>query len=69
MKPNFLTIVFLFLLSMPCLADSQVDDFFRSTGKINTVLGVVIILFAVLFIYLIRLDKKIEKLENQIKDE
>jgi len=66
-KLFFLTIFFLIGLSLN--AESAMDDFFRSTGKINTVLGVVLILFFVLIIYLVRLDKKISKIEKRIKDE
>jgi len=70
MKPNFIVTFCLFLCSSNALlAEGGVDDFFRSTGKINTVLAVVIILFLVLLFFLIRLDSKLGKLEKQINDE
>jgi hypothetical protein len=47
----------------------KVDDFFRSTGKINVVIGVILILFIGIIIYLISLDRKIKSLENRIKNE
>jgi len=70
MKLNLLSTSLLFFLSLSSLlANSTFDDFFRSTGKINTVLGVVVILFIVLLFFLIRLDRKIGKLEKQMKNE
>jgi di/tricarboxylate transporter len=69
MKPPITTTVILVLSAIQLNAQSSIDDFFRSTGKIYTVLGVVVLLFIVLIIYLIRLEKKISKIEKQINDE
>ncbi len=69
MKPTITTLFLLIITTMTLTAQSGIDDFFRSTGKIYTVLGVVVILFLVLIIYLIRLEKKISKIEKQINDE
>lgn len=70
MKPNFLLTFFLSLmLSTALLAEGETQDFFRSTGKINVVLAVVLILFFVLLFFLIRLDSKVGKIEKQINDE
>jgi len=69
MKNYFLSILLLPVFCSPLLGQSAVDDFFRSTGKIYTVLGVVVILFFVLIIYLIKLDKKISKIEKDISNE
>ncbi len=69
MKPTITTLFLLIISTMTLTAQSGIDDFFRSTGKIYTVLGVVVILFLVLIIYLIRLEKKISKIEKQINDE
>lgn len=69
MKPPIITTVILVLMTMQLNAQSSIADFFRSTGKIYTVLGVVVLLFIVLIIYLIRLEKKISKIEKQINDE
>ncbi len=68
-KKLALIIIFFFKLSFDVSAQDMLQDFFRSTGKINTVLAVVIILFAVLLILLLRLDEKLNKLENKINDE
>jgi CcmD family protein len=48
---------------------AQAMDFLRSTGKIYTVVVVIAIIFIGLAIYLIRLDNKLTKLENHIKNE
>ena len=70
MKSNYLFTFFLFLIASSSLAaQNTADDFFRSTGKINTVLAVVLILFFVLIFFLMRLELKIGKLEKHQKDE
>ena len=43
-------------------------DFMRSTGKIYVVVAVILAIFAGLVLFLIYLDRKLTKLENQIKD-
>lgn len=70
MKSNFIYIFSLILLT-PAIGSGQAltDDFFRNTGKINTVLAVVLILFFVLIAYLVTLDLKLRKLEKHQKDE
>lgn len=42
----------------------QMADAMRSNGKIYVVVSVVATIFAGIFLYLIRLDRKISKLEN-----
>ena len=44
-------------------------DFLRSTGKIYTVVAVIVILFIGIVLYLYRIDNKLTKLENQLKNE
>ena len=41
-------------------------DFMRSTGKIYVVVAVIVAIFVGIVIYLVSLDRKITKLENQI---
>jgi len=70
MKSNLVYICSLVLLSCVSLSGQDAtDDFFRNTGKINTVLAVVLILFFVLIGYLVTLDRKLRKLEKHQKDE
>ncbi len=40
------------------------EDFFRSTGKIYVVVAIIAITFLVIVFYLIRLERKINKLEK-----
>ena len=60
-------------LLLPCGAtaagESGVVDFLRNTGKIYSVVTLVLIVFIGMIIFLIRLDKKLTKLENQINNE
>lgn len=44
------------------------QDFMRSIGKIYVVVAVLVVTLIGFFYYLIRLDNKIAKLENQIKN-
>jgi len=41
----------------------------RSTGKIYTVVAVIVIIFIGIVMYLYRIDNKLTKLENQFKNE
>jgi CcmD family protein len=64
-----LTLSFIFGMIHSSYAESQAIDFLRSTGKIYSVVGVIVIIFLGLAIYLWRIDRKLTKLENHIKDE
>lgn len=46
------------------VADVEMADSFRSEGKIYVVLAVVLIILMGLFLYLIRIDKKLAMLEK-----
>ena len=41
-------------------------DFMRNTGMIYVVVGVILIIFIGIIVYLINIDRKLTKLENQI---
>ena len=65
--------VMLALLSFPALAqtqnnDSALNDMMKSNEKIYVVVAVVLLIFIGLFWYLIRLDRKITKLEKENKN-
>lgn len=73
---NIKKIVFLFgllLLQMASFAQEaaapavEMATELRSSGKIYVVVAVLLIIFAGIAIYLTRLDRKISKLENEIK--
>lgn len=65
--------LFILVLNMVFIAQSYGQsssiDFLRSTGKIYTVVIVILIIFTGIVIYLYRIDSKLTKLENQIKNE
>ncbi len=54
-------------LSTTLLADETIDmaDTFRSEGKIYVVVTILSIVFAGIVVYLIRLDRKISRLEKE----
>ena len=54
------------LLAQTALAQSPaMADQMRAEGKIYVVVGVVVLIFAVLFAYMIYLDVKLRKLEGE----
>ena len=53
------------LLSLSAFAQTAVDDFFYSSGKIYVVIAILVIIFIGIMLYLVRLDRKITKLEKQ----
>lgn len=55
--------------AMSAIASSSSVDFLRSTGKIYSVVAVIVVIFIGIILYLYRLDKKLTILENQNKDE
>jgi len=66
---RFLPTAFLLLFYASSLAQNEsveMADTMRSNGKIYVVLAVVVTILAGLIIYLIRLDRKITKLEKTI---
>lgn len=52
---------------MQVFAQQEQADFMRSTGKIYVVVAVILVILLGLCFYLIRMDKNLTKLENQIK--
>ena len=67
---KYINIVILQLtfISMATAAGST-EDFLRSTGKIYSVVAVILVIFIGIVIFLFRLDNKLTKLEKQIKNE
>ena len=62
------TAIILFLLSiLNGLFAQNNESLLRSSGKIYIVVGIIIIIFCLIVIYLIRLDKKISALEKNNK--
>ncbi|WP_295119165.1 CcmD family protein [uncultured Chitinophaga sp.] len=63
--------IFSMLFSAVAFAQQQntetgaVNEMMRSNGKINVVIGVLVIIFAGIVLYLVRLERKINKLEHE----
>jgi hypothetical protein len=69
MIQKLLPTAFLLLFSTCCLAQNEsveMADTMRSNGKIYVVLAVILTILAGLILYLVRLDRKITKLEKTI---
>ncbi|MBX3241785.1 MAG: CcmD family protein [Chitinophagaceae bacterium] len=54
-------------LVLPAQQEVEMADTMRSNGKIYVVVAVLLVLFTGLFIYLIRIDRKISRLEKENK--
>ena len=66
---KFLTFLFFFCSSLQCtFAQSGSDDFMRSVGKIYVVVAVIVAIFIGIVAFLIYMEKRLTKLENQIPD-
>jgi CcmD family protein len=52
-------------LSLPAWASAQDQSIMYSNDKIFVVVGVIVIIFALLGVYLVNLDRKIKKLEDE----
>lgn len=59
---SFLVLPLTFLLAQ------QDTDFMRSMGKMHVVVAVIMAIFLGIVLFLIRLDRKLTKLEDQIKN-
>ncbi len=60
-----ITLLFsLFCSTLTMAQDVEMADVMRSNGKIYVVVAIIAILFIGLMIYLIRIDKKVQKLEE-----
>lgn len=70
MKPKFLFLITGLLLNLLAFAqDTTVDmaDTMRKEGKIYVVVAIILTIFAGIIFYLVRLDRKITKLEKEEK--
>jgi CcmD family protein len=60
-----MTLIFLSLNAANAQSTGEVD-FMRNTGMMYVVVGVILIIFIGIIVYLINIDRKLTKLENQI---
>ena len=67
LRTTFLLILML-AFHLPVFSQVEMADGMRSEGKIYVVVAIIVIILVGLFIYLFLLDRKIKKLENQLRD-
>jgi CcmD family protein len=67
---KFALLLFTFFATLPIAwgQNGSGADFMESIGKMYVVVAVIVVIFLGLIIYLVRIDRKVSKLENQIKD-
>lgn len=58
----------LLILPLTYLLAQEDTDFMRSMGKMYVVVAVIVTIFLGIVVYLIRLDRKLTKLEDQINN-
>lgn len=64
-KITLLLISFIALISNACLAqDNTIEQTFHESGKINVVVAIVTVIFIGIIFYMIKLERKISKLEK-----
>ena len=69
---KFVSLIVLLLINILSIAQDTTEavdmaDTMRSNGKIYVVLAVILTIFLGIIIYLVRLDKKMSKLEKEIR--
>lgn len=69
-KSRFILILGVLITSISQIkAEAAAIDFLRSTGKIYSVIAVIVVILIGIGIYLYMIDNKLTKLENQINNE
>ncbi len=72
MKATILSLITIILTQTNALGQVkekvEMADNFRADGKIYVVLAIILVILAGLFFYLIRIDRKVTKLEEQKQD-
>ncbi|MEM6700614.1 MAG: CcmD family protein [Bacteroidota bacterium] len=68
MKKVSSILALLFTTALTLQAQTDNPDFFRSIGKIYVVVAVIVVVFIGIIIFLIYLDRKLTKLEDQINE-
>ena len=56
-------------ICLPALLAHRTGDFMREYGNINVVVGVILLIFLGIIVYLVRLERMLTKLEHQLKDD
>lgn len=68
-KKAITSLFFLLAMGVQLLtAQSESTDFMRNTGKIYVVVAVIVTIFIGIVLFLVYLDRRLTKLEDQIKE-
>ena len=67
-KSILITSFLTFFTAISGFSQSGDSDFLRSVGKIYVVVGVILAIFIGIILFLIFLDRRLTKLEHQIKE-
>ena len=67
-KKGLLILSTLFLSSQSLVAQDGGNDFMRSMGKMYVVVAVIIVVFVGLIAFLVYLDRRLTKIEDQISE-
>ncbi len=72
MSKNLVSLLFLFISIFMKAQDTfnqpQMADTMRSNGKIYVVISVIALIFLSLVYFLVRMDKKVKKLEDKLNE-
>ena len=63
-----LTLLLFLFAQTKAMAQADSPDFLRSIGKIYVVVAVIVTVFIGIVLFLIYLDRRLTKIENQISD-
>ena len=66
---KILFIILMQVVLLPTVLAQGNRDFMRETGKIYVVVGVIVLIFLGIVWYLLRLDRKLTKIEQQLNDD
>lgn len=66
---QLLFIILMQVVLLPTVLAQGNRDFMRETGKIYVVVGVIVLIFLGIVAYLLRLDKKLTNIEQQLNDD
>ena len=69
-KLKIFSLLFVFLTTILTTAHAQAEsvDFMRSIGKIYAVVAVIVLIFIGILLFLIYLERKVSRIENQFKN-
>lgn len=63
---RYFALFILMALSFSAHAQPEMADSMRENGKIYVVVSVLVVIFALLFAYVIMIDRKLRKLESEV---